>query len=553
MMAGKPSTSYPASNAAMAELPHMEHGHDSDEDRALMAQIEARASEAAAINAVWMDKFREQVAATLGARFERNTFTEMALASGISTRHNPMRDAVRRAAEAVWPSSQVVIERTDEQGKTTVDNDPRWNKLVQAINPDKLMAEAGAMGFILHTYLWPSVTYDERTGLREFSVRILTPDQFFVKESKHNPTKWCALYLLGHKKLRDGTMVRTLERWDRHTIQHFYYRNGDTLMTPDGAEENTWHVVPGAFVRYSDNCLWGPTFGDAFSQSTIQANVSQSLLTLAGNHQGKVLMGVFDKMPAHTALKPHMGTLPLGSAGTENVSLQDMSTNTPQFATSYITNEPRMCCTTLGLQPDEFEVSLAPPSGESLRLRYFGRQETAKKRRPALIEALKETILTSIPLLVTAVQQTGQPVGQESGERPDGDDVLTHPPVRGFKDASSLPPYDESVPLFLQPFNVRVDVGDVQYPETQAERVARLTFETQRGFTTWPDEFQRHNPDTMNPAADLMKNIQVNVGVERLTQRARGVSQPFTPGGVPPGNQQPAADASPATTQGDER
>lgn len=540
MMAGKPSTSYPASNAAMAELPHMEHGADGEADRAVMAQIEARAAEAASINAVWLDTFHEQVKAALGARFERNTFTEMALASGISTRHNPMRDVVARAAEGVWPTSRVVVERTAPDGKAVPDDDPRWGAFIKAINPDKLMADAAALGFVQHTYLWPSVTYNERTGLRDFTIRILTPDQFHLQPCKHNPTMWEALYLLGHKRLHDGTMVRTLVRWDRTTVQRYYYRNGDTLMTPDGAEPNPYNVVPGAFVRYSDNCLWGPTYGDAFRQSTIQANVAQTLLTLMGNHQGKVLMGVFDKMQSHTTVKPHMGTLPLGSAGTDNVTLQDMSTNTPQYATSYILNETRMCAMTLGLQPDEFEAVVTPPSGESLRLRYFGRQQKANTRRPALIEALKETILTSIPVLVTAVQQTGTPTGED-----DDDEAPKVPPVRGFPDANSIPPYDEKVPLFLQPFNVRVDVGDVQYPETQGERKARLEFDTAHGFTTWVAEHKSQNPDSVNPAAEQMANLQANVELDRIAQRARGTTQTFTPGGIPPGNQ-PAPALPPA-------
>jgi len=510
MINGKASANgYAASDEAMHEIA------EAQMDATSIAAMEERAALAADTAAIERRDFYPLVEDSLRARFERKTFDEMQQASGISTRINILVDALDKLDVAVWPSSRTWVQRLDDSGAWVDDEDQRWRAYIDAMHVDAHMARASWRSWV-HPgiYLYPHVVEDERAGVRRLATRVMAPDCFFV-EPCGDGTTWDAVSLLGHRMDPGGQLVQTRKRIDRETISYWKRRQGDTRWTLEKVEENQYRVVPGGFIQMDRDTLWSGHYGMPLCEATVQANVAQSIATLNSNGQIKMLGGVFADMQKRQRLV-HGGILDHGGAGSAGVTMHDFQTDVAGFRASFIEAERRMAAIMLGLPADEFESTTVPPSGESLKLRYMGRQHRAQARRPALKAAMLDWLSTGLAVLSVEAQRTDED------------------PIVGFEDASKIPPFKDNVAWPLQPFRFRCDVTDLAYPETQAERQARLDFDTAHGMTTWDHAYAQENPDAVDPAVERQRNMAANAAGAAMAARRVSPIAALAQRGMPP-------------------
>jgi hypothetical protein len=344
---------------------------------------------------------------------------------------------------------------------------------------------------------------DERTGKRHLAVKVLTPDVFHYEPCKDNPSAYRGISLYGDD-VRGGEVIKTRVTWLRDAVLYWHRKRHDTRWTLDDRKENVYRAVPGAGIHYDVGYLWSSHHGRELAESTIQANVAQSLANLNMPTQGKMLAGVFDRMAKHQKFR-NAGFLDTGMAGGGNQQLLDYQTDVEGFRKAFIDAERRMAAVLLGLPPDEFENTTIPPSGESVRLRYLGQQFQAETRRPALKAACEQLVWSALQIAFVEVERKAGP----------GEDPL--PPLAGFPTIASLPPVIADTAPEDQPFRIRIDVQNLRWPETQAEREARINFETARGYTTDAHEYALLNPDAVNAAEEVTKNKQAQALIDKAS------------------------------------
>jgi hypothetical protein len=493
---------YSASDAALHEFLELAG------DKHSIAHVEQQRFEASVINSIERRDFHHHVSEALRARFEEGAYTEMEYASGVATRINILCDAVDKANRAVWPSSRVWMVDRETQADAT---DPRWSAFLAALNIDETMQRAAWLGWVHKgVYLWPYIAHDKARGKRRLAVRVLTPDVFSYDVCEDDPSTYEGVSLYD-TETRGGMALHKRTTWTRDSIIEWYRREGDTRWTLEERRDNRVMHVPGVGIHYEPGMLWHSNHGRALAEATIQANVAQSFATLNSNAQVKMLAGVFDKMNAAQKLR-HAGMLDTGASGGELQQMLDFQLDVGAYRANFIEAERRMAAVIMGLPPDEFETTAIPPSGESLRLRYFGQMAQAEARRPAIKRALPDLVWSALAVLAAELQ------------RPSDDDDEPAPPIDGFPDVASLPPFTADMPPASQPLVVRCDVRDMKLPETQAEREARVVFETARGYTTDVHEYKQHNPDALDPAQELADNRRVQAALERPARAASPIA-----------------------------
>jgi hypothetical protein len=490
------------------------------------------------INHVLHNNFAYLVEEMLRTRYHWKTYAEMALQSGISTRHNPMIDAVDRLNVAVWPSSTRSLFDT-KTGEPV--EDPRFDNENQQIAWDPLANNIAYLLWVQKAVcVIPRVMLIERTNERKIVHVVLTPDVFNLVACKGAPGEWEALQLF-HGPQANGMELMT-EEWS--TVIKYYERR----TSRDGEEEQAWRlireepndlgVVNAVIFRRRGEQIWSTNYGEKLLESTLEVNAAQTMSTFKSTTQIKMFQGDGSQMGAGIRLRQGM-MIDAGQQGILNVV--DLQTDEASFKETYIQDELRDAAISLGLPVDIFEkTALLPPSGEAMRLKYADRQQRAQEMREAVIPsmvALRWLTLHVLHYAIThSVSRDGTPL----------------PPVSGFPNVASLAPYAPGKPIAEQPVKLVIDVADLDLPETQAERAARQEYDAAKGFKTWPQMMLEENPDlgSVETAEELIKQNHAE-NAELTATKVRSMV-PMRPTPPPPVKAAPEASDVEGDGQGTE-
>lgn len=498
------------------------------------ATVSARRELAADINKVLHGNFADLVNERLAVRFHPKTYAEMAVSQYLSTRINLMNDAVNKLWPAIWPSAKYTLVRDGASVES-----PEFENFIKRSNLDVVMRKVAKLVLVHPAVLvMPWVAKSERSNARKLTFRVLTPEHFSVKVCSEDPSEWEELRLY-----HDDGDEQCMTVWtNTYVAEYTRRRAGDRWVLKEQEEgemnpmPNPYSIIPGVVFRADPLCVWSANHGPMLLEATTEVNVAQTLATYNAPGQVKSLAGAFADMQAGQRLR-HAGMIDTGAA--PNVQVLDFTADVEGFRRAFIEAERRMVAVTLGLPADEFESTTVPPSGESLKLRYLARTQMAERLRADMVPMLQELYVVTQTVLAVEVER--------KTELDDGAEV-TLPPVIGFPDRASLPPYDDGKG-FDQTYTLGVDVDDLMFPETQAERQARIDYDISKGFTTAARELSRENSDIADAAAEIAKNLAETARMSRAssgpTMAQRFMAKPVQAGQPQPG----VSGAEPAQAQ----
>lgn len=474
----------------------------------------------------------------LRARFHPQTYAAMALQSGTRASHNVMVDAIDRLDESTWPSARYELQgleddepAVDVESPAHEDAERRLEHWVEVAKPDQLAQRVSRLLWVHPAIcVMPWVAYSARTGARKFTWIVLDPSSFDLIPSRHIPGDWEALQTFA--PCAPGDRVEHMTEW-RHDVVKYYERK----RAAEGSDrEDPWHlvreepnpfgVVPAVIFQGVPGKLWSDNYGPMLLESTIEVNCAQTLMTYNSAGQVKIMLGALDNMKSGQVLRH--GAL-VDVPGTGTVQVGDLTTDVQAFAQTFIRDERTAVAISLGLPADEFYSTTMAPSGESLKLRYWGRTLRARKHRDAIRPRIQECYALSLHVINTALSFTAPDPATGA--------AVAMPPIEGFASPADLPPYDTAAPYTAQPYTLAIDVEDLQPPETQQEREARIDFDISQGFTTAAKILQAENPDIQDPEAVIKENLAKTQEMRQMKSKAMGpqMSQaPALPFGGPP-------------------
>lgn len=468
----------------------------------------SRRAMAACVNDVMAGNYLHLVDEKLRARFHSDTYQAMALQSGTRASHNVMVDAIDRLDESTWPSARYELQgledeepANDIESAAHEDAERRLEHWIEIAKPDQLAQRVSRLLWVHPAVcVMPWVAYSSRTGARKFTWIVLDPSSFDLIPSKEIPGDWEALQTFA--PCAPGDRVEHMTEW-RHDVVKYFERK----RAAEGSDrEDPWHlvreeqnpfgVVPAVVFQGVPGKLWADNYGPMLLESTIEVNCAQTLLTYNAAGQVKIMLGALDNMKSGQVLRH--GAL-IDAPGTGTLQIGDLTTDVQAFAQTFIRDERTAVAISLGLPADEFYSTTMAPSGESLKLRYWGRTLRARKHRDAIRPKLQECYALSLHVINTALSFTG--VDPATGA------TMAMPPIEGFAGPQDLPPYDTAAPYTAQPYTLAIDVEDLQPPETQQEREARIDFDISQGFTTAAKILQAENPDIKDPEQVIAENL----------------------------------------------
>ncbi len=477
--------------AELAPMPNGEHGTD------------WRRKYAKWVDSILCNDFAYLVDDSLRRRYHQETYAEMELQAGVSTRHNPMVDSVDTLNRGVWPAASWRLMRDG----AAVD-DPRFTALV-ATGLNEAVRMASRLCWVHPAVcVMPWVADVERTKERKLVYRVITPSQFSVEPSRDAPGEWDELCI--YHPVVDG-IERKVE-WSADEVEVYERR-----VREDGTPASKWRevrempnpfgIIPAVLFRRQRDRIWADNYGEKLREATIEINAAQTLLTYHGPTQIKLLAAEFERGKFQRVRQ----AMPIASGPNNPVSVVDLQLDTGKFRDAYIDAELAAVAVSMGLPPDEFlKTRIAPASGESIRLRYAERQHRQEEHREAMLPAAVELYWTALHVLHVA---------------------LGEGPVSGFKSVADLPPYEPETPVSEQPYTVAIDVQDQRLPSTQAERAAEQEYNVSKGFSTWSQELAKEQPDLKDPAGTITANLQDTAGLLRTAGRsaATRVTSPLPP------------------------
>lgn len=469
-------------------------------------------------NAVLRGDFGHLVDLTLSLRYHAETYAEMALQAGISTRHNPMVDAVETLNRGVWPSATW---RLYLDGKAQ--DDPRFDAFVRQGFNAAIKRAAALCWAHPAVCVMPWVATIKRTGERRLVFRTLTPDTFDLKANREAPGEWDKLCV--YHPVNNG--VQRMTEWSSSEIETYERRVNASGKPSSGWRKiaemnNPLGIVPAVIFKRQADKLWADHFGDKLREATIEINAAQTLLTYHGPTQVKMLAADFQRGKFQRVRQ----AMPVDSGPNSAPSVIDLQLDVDAFRTAYIDNELKALAVSMGLPPDEFDrTRIAPASGESIRLRYAERQHRSEEHRAAMLPSAVDLYWVALHVLHHAL--TAPPLTDAPQE------VL--PPITGFASVADLPPYKPGVPQRDQPYKVQIDVADLAMPRTQDERAKEQEYNVLHGFSTWAQELGSEQPDLANPGEVIRSNLADTAGLLRMA--ARPTARPALP--VQPSNPLP--------------
>jgi len=298
-------------------------------------------------------------------------------------------------------------------------------------------------------------------------------------------------------------------------------------------EVNPYGVIPGHVWTSSDaDSLWPDCDGPRLAEATLEMNEWQTFQKLMAANWTKVLAGEFGETLLMRQYISPGGVVNLGK-GAESPNVLDFTTDLAGFNEAQVERTRRSMASAFGLAVDEFQQAAAE-SGAALQLRYWNRDQMAMQLRPILVDHLKSQWDVDYRVLHVELGRAGAGPVKGVPRLPPG------PVIRMARreDGLAYVAAAEGGPEFC------VDVNEMEYPETSAERQARVDWEIKMGFTTVGAEMRRRNPDLTEEEADevVKRNLATSAG---LANPARVRLDLLLGSG-----QDPAADAEPGGEPG---
>lgn len=470
MINGLPSTTYFASDFAQRDQHRMRK----------QAAWEYRRDIAERVRLVHEGHFGRYVAESLRATYHPDTF--QAMRARIRTSNNVQRDIVAKLAVA-WAEG-ATYKLVDASGNDYADPDGafaaalavgQFGALARQLDELTLLHSRAAVGPTVHT--------QKRTGLRAFSWAVHTPETFDLDTCDDSPGDYEALVTYGERDDHAGVRRRCKTTWASDTITE-YVLGSQGRWEVASETANPYRCIP--FVLFpaapSSSDVWLPALGEMLSDVTIEVNCWETFLSYVGAGQVKFLGGEFKGFPPGQVLR-HAGALDFGNA--ENVNVMDMQTDVARLRDVYVNQPRRQAATAVGLQPDAFEVSGSPESGEARKMRNWDRDRQAVFRRAALKQALVELFWMQQHVLAHQLARTQD------------EDGAPIPPIAGI---SATVPYDPAT-YDTKGLSLRIDVNEITYPELAAERAQAEDRDLALGITNPVEIYRRKNPDVSNEEA----------------------------------------------------
>lgn len=462
-------------------------------------ELTRRRARARAVDDVLRGEFQHLVDEVLEEKFHPKTYQEMSLQSGISARINIMRDCTDKIVRSAWPDADWQLA---PKGDGEPINDPGFEQWKKATEPNALAVRI-IQNILNHPgYLVIPCVYEvERTRERKVGWRCYSPAYFDIVGGDH-ADDWEELHIYEDPegRLAKEERYRITSEWVEEQVR---LHNGNWMTTE--RKPNRYGRVLGEVFRLDPHSRWSANYGLMLLQSTLEANAAQSLATLNAAGQIKMISGVFEGM-AKGMRGRHGALLDTPATGT-GADILDLTTDGEAFRRAYIEAERRMCAIALGLPADEFESTTVPPSGESLKLRYFGLSLFCQRVREAILPGLTSLYWQSLHVLRTELTV---PPYVEPGEQPEEQYQIT-----GFPNEAAMPTHTPNVGVLDQPVMLMIDVSEATIPETQAERQARIDFDIKHGLTTDAKIAKQENPDIEDGVAFVDSNKKEQAKIDK--------------------------------------
>jgi hypothetical protein len=422
------------------------------------------------------DGLEDDVTAALQRRYHPDTFRQLKFDQGVATHNRLMQDVVGRLAVEWQDGADYTL--TDSAGEDVAEDLLRG--FLDALGVDNIMREVGRLVRVHPAVLvMPAAVFDEATGTRLAKLCIYTPEHVTLLPSKENHTGFAGFVVSSEYTDEKGKEIGRRVRWTKYDVTEWVAKEAgrwvQTLNAP-----NPYGLLPGTLFRMGApvHCPWVDNFGEMLAEKTIEANCWETLLGFKGSSQVKVLGGPLTAWPQGQVLRD-AGIVNFGEAS--NASVLDFQTDLAGFAEVMIERLRRQACLGVGLGLDEFDQTGTPPSGESLKLRYFKRDQQARMVRGHLVESLRQLYWVALTVLWHETARTGGDVAR-----------ISNLPAQ-------LPPYVADDPLA---FTFRVDPREVTYPELAAEYQAQTDWKLAKGLIARTDLMRRENPDLDHEGAE---------------------------------------------------
>ncbi len=416
----------------------------------------------------------------LKSRYHVDTYAALKIQSGIQTHNRLLSDVLGKVCVGFENGATYALVGTDGEPVESVEFDSlmgvaRYNELLRALD---VLTELHPRVAVM-----PAVHMNPDTGTRYFHHVVLTPESFNAITAEHDPTKLIQFDVYC-EEVRDGKVVQCKHSWTALEFVKYSMGRGSKWVEEERVDNPYGRINVVLFGRNAPvTSLWCDVPGKMLADKQVEANCWETMLSYQGSGQIKVLAGEFKGFPQGQALR-HAGVIDVGNA--ENIGLLDFQTDVAGFVTTFISRLRKEAAVALGLSGDEFDASTQPPSGESLKMKYWARDRYALQKRGFLVSALKD--LYALTLVVLDVQL------RVAGEG-------------AIDDVGALPPEGNFV----------VDVHEISYPELMTEAQTRTDWELQKGLTSLIIQAQRANPDLTREQAEtfVRTNLYDNARLSR--------------------------------------
>jgi len=470
---------YPASNAAIGNAQEMLRGQD----------FQDRSREARRVQEVYEGCFGHQVEASLRSRYHTETFNQLKIQHGIQTHNRLINDILGKVCVAFAGGCKYSLKRESQ-----VLADDAFAAFLNVADYDNLLKMLDQMTEC-HRGVWvmPAVHDDGASGMRRFHHLVLTPDWFNLIPAPDDPTAYVQLDVYSEEWSADGRNCEKYKHsWSADEVVKYKMWQGGWMMVQ--AKPNPYGIIPGVLFRRNRplTTLWADVPGPMLAQKTVEANCWETMVSYQGSGQVKFLAGEFKNWPQGQVLR-HAGVVDVGDA--ENINVLDLQTDVDGFIAAFISRLRSDAAVAMGLGADEFSASGTPPSGESLKMRYWARDRYAMNKRSFMVEDLKKLYADTLVVLDVNMRMVRDDDAAEEGE------PATLGPIMGI---DALPPEDAEL---------MVDPNEVTYPELATERMARDDWRLGKNLTNLALLAQEENPDLGDvdaAKAFLQENQKVN-------------------------------------------
>ena len=410
------------------------------------ARFLARRDQAARVARVLSGEGMERdVTDALQVRYHPETFRQLKFNVGVQTHNRLAADIVSKIAVGWQEDAQYSL--TGPDGESV--EDPAFPAFLTAMDVDNRMRAVEALVQV-HPAVAVAPMAVTTNGQRRFVLEVFTPAGFDLIPSLEDRTGYAGVMLYG-ECVDNGRAMQRRVTWTATTYQEEYSQDGGRWVVR-AQGPNPYGLIPVVLFRRSApvDSPWVDNFGTMLCEKTIEANCWETVLGFKGSSQIKVLAGQFAAFPPGQNLRD-AGVINIADA--ENIQVLDFQTDVAGFANVMIERLRKQAAVSVGLGADEFEATGTPPSGESLKMRYWKRDQAALITRHHLVESLRQLYWVALTVAWHALQETG---------KDDGHGGVVPP----LSNVAALPPYVHDQP---DAYRIQVDPGGNRYPEPGTE------------------------------------------------------------------------------------